>query len=102
MYGAEGIIRGYATLFQLSGHPGEPVEVRLEVDRFGVTEKVEIDEVRNIYQAVIARHAQSVLDGYPLDGADALHNLELILGCYQSAGQQGQTISIRGHPRPNN
>jgi len=94
VYGAEGIIRGYATLFQLSGHPGEPVEVRLEVDKFGVTEKVEIDEVRNIYQAVIAGHAQSILDGRPLDAADALHNLELILGCYQSANQQGQIVTF--------
>ena len=94
VYGTEGIIRGYGTLFQLSGHPGEPVEVRIEVERSGVTEKIKIDEVRNIYQAVIARHAQSILDGRPLDGADALHNLELILGCYQSADRQGHTITL--------
>jgi len=94
VYGTEGIIRGYATLFQLSGHPGEPVEVRLEVDKFGNTEKVRIDKAQNIYQAVIAGHAQSILDGRPLDAADALHNLELILGCYQSANQQGQIITF--------
>jgi predicted dehydrogenase len=94
VYGTDGIIRGYGTLFQLSGHPGEPVEVRLEVERSGVTEKIKIDGVRNIYQAVIARHAQSIVDGKPLDGADALHNLELILGCYQSADRQGHTITF--------
>jgi predicted dehydrogenase len=94
VYGTEGIIRGCATLFQLSGHPGEPVEVRLEVDKFGNTEKVRIDKAQNIYQAVIAGHAQSILDGRPLDAADALHNLELILGCYQSANQQGQIITF--------
>ena len=94
VYGTDGIIRGYGTLFQLSGHPGEPVEVRLEVERSGVTEKIKIDEVQNIYQAVIAGHAQSIVDGKPLDGADALHNLELILGCHQSADRQGHTITF--------
>jgi hypothetical protein len=43
---------------------------------------------------VIAGHAKSILDGKPLDAADALHNLELILGCYQSANQQGQIITF--------
>ncbi len=94
VYGTEGIIRGYGTLFQLSGHPGEPIEVRLEVDRFAATDKVRIDQVRNIYQAVIARHAQSILDDSPLDATDALHNLELILSCYQSADRHGHTISL--------
>jgi len=94
VYGTEGIIRGYGTLFQLSGHPGEPVEVHLELDKFGNTEEVRIDKAQNIYQAVIAGHAQSILDGKPLDAADALHNLELILGCYQSANQQGQIITF--------
>ncbi len=93
VYGTEGIIRGYGTLFQLSGHPAEPIEVRLEVDRSGVTEKVKIDQVRNIYQSVIAGHAQSILDDSPLDAADALHNLELILNCYQSADWHGHAIS---------
>jgi len=94
VYGTEGVIRGYATLFQLSGHPGEPVEVRLEVDKSGNAEGVKIGEVRNIYQAVIAGHAQSILDGKHMDATDALHNLELILACYRSADQQGQTIAF--------
>ena len=94
VYGTEGIIRGYGTLFQLSGHPSEPVEVRLEVDRFASADKVRIDQAPNIYQAVIAGHAQSILDDKPLDAADALHNLELILSCYQSADRHGYTISL--------
>jgi len=94
VYGTDGIIRGYGTLFQLSGHPGEPVEVRLEVERSGITEEIRLDKVRNIYQAVIARHAQSILDDSPLDAADALHNLKLILGCYESANKEGYAITL--------
>jgi len=78
----------------LSGHPGEPVEIYLEAGKSGSTGKVKIDKVRNIYQAVIAGHAQSILDGRALDAADALHNLELIVGCYRSAEQQGQTVTF--------
>lgn len=92
VYGTEGILRGFGTLFQLSGHSGEPVEVRLEVDKFTAADKVKIDPVQNIYQAVIAKHAQSIIDDSPQDGTDAVHNLELVLGCYQSAAQHGEAI----------
>ena len=94
IYGAQGVIRGYGTLFQLSGHPGEPVEVRLELDDFRRTEKIRIDPVQNIYQAVIAKHAESIVNDTPLDAGDALHNLQLVLGCYESADRQGQTINF--------
>jgi predicted dehydrogenase len=94
VYGTEGIIRGYGTLFQLSGHAGEPVEVCVEVERPGFTERIRIDEVGNIYQAVIARHAQSILDDSPMDAADALHNLRLILGCHESAEKQGLLVAL--------
>ncbi len=94
VYGTEGVIRGYGTLFQLSGHSGEPVKVRLELEKSGTTEDVQIDDVRNIYHAVIARHAQSILNDSPLDAADALHNLKLILSCYESADRQGHPIAL--------
>jgi predicted dehydrogenase len=94
IYGATGVVRGYGTLFQLSGHPGEPVTIRLELDRFTETEIVRVDKVRNVYQAVIGRHAESILNDQPLDGTDALHNLELVLACYQSADQQGRTVEF--------
>ncbi len=93
VYGSEGVIRGYGTLFQLSGHAGEPIEMRLELEKSDGAESVEVEDVRNIYQAVIGRHAQSILDSRPMNGADALHNLELVLGCYRSADQQGKTVS---------
>ena len=94
IYGTEGVIRGYATLFQLSGHAGEPIPIRVELDRFTETETVKVDQVRNIYQAVIGRHAESILNDKPLDGGDALHNLELVLGCYTSADRQGRAIEF--------
>jgi predicted dehydrogenase len=94
IYGTKGVIRGYGTLFQLSGHPGEPVPIRLELDRFTETETVKVDPVGNIYQAVIGRHADSILHNRPLDAGDALHNLELVLGCYASADREGQVIDF--------
>jgi len=93
VYGSEGVIRGYGTLFQLSGHPGEPIEMRLEVEKPGGAENVQVDDIQNIYQAVIARHARSILDDKPLDAADAIHNLELVLGCYRSADERGKIVS---------
>lgn len=95
IYGTRGVLRGYATLFQLSGHPGEPVEVRLEVDDFKRTEKIKIDTVQNIYQAVIGRHAESIINHTPLDAADALHNLRLVLACYESAEDNGRLIELK-------
>lgn len=94
IYGTEGVLRGYATLFQLSGHPDEPVDVRLEVEVSRRTEKIRIDTAGNIYHAVIGRHARSILDDRPLDATEALHNLELILACYESADKQGQMIAF--------
>jgi len=95
IYGTAGIMRGCGTLFQLSGHPGEAIDVRLEIDDFRCTERIKMGEVHNIYQAVIARHAGSILDNTPLDGADAVHNLELVLACYASADQHGLVVEFK-------
>jgi predicted dehydrogenase len=95
VYGSRGVLRGCATLFQLSGHPGEPVEVRLEIDDFQRTETIRIDAVQNIYQAVIRRHVESILHRTPLDAADAIHNLRLVLACYESAEHNGRMIEFK-------
>ena len=95
VYGMKGILRGCGTLFQLSGHPGEPIPIRLELDQFTQTEKVRVGEVRNIYQVVISRHAESIRNDRPLDGGDALHNLELVLACYASADHRGSWMEFR-------
>lgn len=94
VYGTKGIIRGCGTLFQLSGYEGEPVDIRLEVDRFTDVETVKIKQVQNIYQAVISRHAGSIMDNKPLDAAEATHNLKLILACHKSAKANGKTVRL--------
>jgi len=94
IYGTKGVLRSYGTLFQLSGHPGEPIPIRLEFDRFSETEAVKVDQVQNIYQTVVSRHADSILSDQPLDGREALHNLELVLACYASADRQGRMIEV--------
>jgi len=94
LYGTKGIIRGYCTLFQLSGHVGEPVDVRLEIDSFKSIETVKIKELKNIYQAVISRHARSIIDKKPLDASEAIHNLRLILACHESAKEDGKPIRM--------
>lgn len=95
VYGSKGILRGCGTLFQLSGHPGEPVQVRLHLDDSKYTETIGIEAVQNIYQAVIGRHAQSIRNGTPLDAADAVHNLQRVLGCYESANLDGRWIGFQ-------
>lgn len=92
IYGTKGIIRGYGTLFQLSGHVGEPVDIRLEIDTSKRVEIVKIKEVKNIYQAVISKHARSIIDNKPLDASEAIHNLRLVLACHKSAKAGGKTI----------
>ena len=94
IYGTKGIIRGYGTLFQLSGHEGEPIDVRIEIDNFKGVETVKTKQARNIYQAVISRHATSIIDNKPLDATEAIHILRLILACHDSARGYGMTIQF--------
>jgi len=94
IYGTKGTIRGYSTLFQLSGHDGEPVDIRLEIDTSTRLETVKIQEVENIYQVVISKHARSIIDNKLLDASEAIHNLRLILACHESAKTGGKTIRM--------
>ena len=94
IFGTQGVMRGHGTLFQLSGYPDEPVPVRLEIDRFTERYDVKVDHPANLYQQVIRHHAQSILDGKPLDGRDGLHNLELISAAHASAKNGGQPVRL--------
>ncbi len=93
IYGKTGAIRSYGTLFQLSGHPGEPVVQRLEIDNGNSVRVIRADEipVKNICKAVIEDHARSdprrhaVLRG-------GLWNLGLIMGAHDSAQNAGRRI----------
>jgi len=94
VYGSEGLLRGCGTLFQLSGHPGEPLTLRLELDDFKDVQTIRLDSIQNIYQAVIGRHARSIQEDKAMDGTEAVHNLELVLACHESARQQGQRMTF--------
>jgi len=100
IYGARGALRGYGTLFQLSGHPGEPVPVRLELERFASREDLSADNPGNIYQAVVQRHARSILEGKPMNGRDGWRNLRLVESCHASAQAGGVWRNTKGEPEP--
>jgi len=94
IYGSQGSLKTYGTLFQLSGHPGEPVQIRVELESGRSSEIVGVDEVRNIYQQIILDHAESIRSGKPMTGQDGVHNLELVLAAYESAAGHGKEILI--------
>jgi len=94
IYGANAVLRGYATLFQLSGHDGEPIKIRLELDKFKTREDVQPGPIRNIYQAVVEKHAASILDKVPLSGDDAVHNLKMIVAAHESACNGGKIVAV--------
>ncbi len=94
VYGSRKTLRAYGTLFQLSGHPDEPIAQRLEVDDGRTVKRVRAGKVQNIYRTVIDNHARSVERGRRNSGEDALHNLQLVLNAHQSAMANGITIAL--------
>ncbi len=94
IYGTKGVIRSFGTLFQLSGHPDEPIKIRLELDRGTEVGEITIEKIENIYREAIRTHAQSILNGEPLDGSEAIHNLDLILTSHESAKKNGKKIKL--------
>ena len=94
LYGECGAIRGYGTMFQLSGHPDEPVRIRLDVETPGQLETIHLDRVENIYQSLISRHAHGIRRGAFADSDDALHNLAMIVACHESARSGGGFLTI--------
>ena len=96
IYGSERVLRGYGTLFQLSGYSDEPVAVRLELDRIRRVEPVRVRRIHNVYQALIQAHADSIRENRPMDGGEGLHNLELVLKCHESARGRGKRVTLKG------
>jgi predicted dehydrogenase len=90
-YGADGVLRSFASMFQLSGHEDEPAPVRVEVEDEKGTEHYTVarNEIRNIYQSSILRHAGSILSGELLDGTEGVHNVQLIARAHESARKSG-------------
>jgi predicted dehydrogenase len=94
IFGSEGAIRSYGTLFQLSGHPDEPVPIRLDVETKAGGEMIHLDEVENIYQTLISQHARAIRSGKYIDSTEALHNLIMIEACHASAAKNGEFLRI--------
>lgn len=95
IYGDKAAMRGYGTLFQLSGHAGEPLKMRLELDTFERQQVFRVKRPENIYQGVIAEHAASVLSGTPLTGESGLHNVLLCEAAHASAKRGGKTVEVK-------
>jgi len=94
IYGTKKTLRAYGTLFQLSGHPDEPVRIRLELVSGGASEAIRPGRIENIYQKVILNHAASIRSGRRLTGEDGVHNLKLVLAAYTSAAEGDREIRV--------
>jgi len=95
IYGDKAVLRGYGTMFQLSGHAGEPLKMRLELDTFNKQKKFEVTKPANIYQGVIIEHAVSVRKGVPLTAVDGLRNVLMCEAAHASAQRGGRTVKIK-------
>ncbi len=94
IYGDKAALRSYGAMFQLSGHPGEPVKIRLELDACGEVTTIVPDKIQNIYQSLIEHHAESILNKTPINAEDALHNLRLCAASHESALNGGKILEV--------
>ena len=94
LYGDKAVLRSYGSMFQLSGHDGEPCRMRLELDDLGNVATVAPAQVQNIYQTLIEAHAESILNGTPVNAEDAVHNLKLCAAAHESARNGGRIVNI--------
>jgi hypothetical protein len=95
IYGDKAAMRGYGTMFQLSGHDGEPINQRLEIDDGKKVCAVKPAKIQNIYATLISDHAKSVIDGKPLNADDAIHNLALCAAAHESASKGGKIVTVK-------
>ena len=95
IYGDKAALRGYGTMFQLSGYADEPVRQRLEIDDGKKVVAVKPAKIQNIYQTLIEGHAKSVASGKPLNADAAIHNLALCAACHASAKAGGKVVAVK-------
>ena len=96
IYGDKGVLRCYGGLFQLSGTDDEPYGIRLEAD-FGRDgfKSLHPRKQANIYQQIIAKHAQSIIDGKPINAEDGYRNLKACRIMHKSAQKGGSPFIVR-------
>ena len=95
IYGDKAAMRGYGTMFQLSGYADEPVRMRLELDDGRKTSEIKPGRIQNIYSALIEGHARSAAAGKPLNADEAIHNLALCAAAHQSAAKGGKLVTVK-------
>ena len=95
IYGSEGVLRSFGSMFQLSGHGDEPYKMRLELETAAGVKNLRPRIFPNIYQTLIEDHAKSVLSGRRLTGENGLHNLELCAASHKSAKSGGKAIRLK-------
>ena len=94
LYGSKSVLRSFGSMFQYSGHKDEPYSIRLELDEGGRVTEIPPAPIVNIYQALIIKHAESIINASPLNAEDAVHNLQLCAACHESAQNGGKTVDI--------
>ena len=94
IYGNEGVLRSYGTMFQLSGHADEPYKMRLGLETAKGVKSLKPRVYPNIYQTLIEEHAKSVLSGRRLTGENGLRNLELCAAAHKSAKSGGKVVKL--------
>ena len=95
IYGDEAVLRGFGTMFQLSGYKDEPYAIRLELEKADGIKPLRPRKFPNIYQQIIMHHAQSVIDGKPLNAEDGLRNLRACLAIHKSARNGGKAYQVK-------
>jgi len=81
-------------MFQLSGAENEPVQLRLELETDSGLSRIVPESFPNIYQEQVAAHVRSIKENSYTDGSDAIHNLELLFACFESADNGAGFIRI--------
>ena len=94
LYGDKAVLRSFGSMFQLSGHDGEPCRMRLELDDLGKVQEIAPAPIRNIYQTLIEHHAESIQNKTPINAEDAVHNLKLCAAAHESAQNGGKIITL--------
>ncbi len=95
IYGDAAVLRGYGTMFQLSGYKDEPYAIRLEMENSEGIKPLRPRKFPNIYQQIIQLHAQSIIDGKPLNAEDGLRNLRACFAIHKSARNGGKAYIVK-------
>ncbi len=94
IYGGAGALRGYGTMFQISGHADEPYRIRLEVETAQGVRALRPRKFPNIYQTLIEKHALSIRKQAPVNAEEGLRNLRIVSAAHRSARAGGKACPV--------